>query len=147
MPSDAAKKRQQQKKEKKIAQDKKRIAEKQGDGKLTTESDKENDKNPPLEPPPEPVKGGATATVSSVGAQMNDLSVSARSCTGVLASHPDSRDVHIESLSVTLHGAELLCDAKLELNCGRRYGLLGLNGSGTSVGAPREYNYPISLCV
>ncbi len=128
MPSDAAKKRQQQKKEKKIAQDKKRIAEKQGDGKLPpTESDKENDKNPP---PPPPVKGGATATVSSVGAQMKDLSVSARSCTGVLASHPDSRDVHIESLSVTLHGAELLCDAKLELNCGRRYGLLGLNGSG-----------------
>lgn len=50
---------------------------------------------------------------------------------GVLASHSASRDVHIEMLSVTFHGAEILTDARLELNCGRRYGLVGLNGSGT----------------
>ena len=49
---------------------------------------------------------------------------------GVLASHSASRDVHIEMLSVTFHGAEILTDARLELNCGRRYGLVGLNGSG-----------------
>lgn len=53
-----------------------------------------------------------------------------RSCTSVLTSHPLSRDLHIERLSLTFHGAELLSDAKLELNCGRRYGLVGLNGSG-----------------
>ena len=49
---------------------------------------------------------------------------------GVLASHPSSRDVHIQNFSLTFHGAELLADTKLELNTGRRYGLVGLNGSG-----------------
>lgn len=55
-----------------------------------------------------------------------------RSCTGVLASHPQSRDVHIQSLSLLFHGHELLADTDLELNYGRRYGLLGLNGCGKS---------------
>ena len=50
--------------------------------------------------------------------------------TGVLASHPESRDVHIENFSITFHGVELLSDTRLELNRGRRYGLLGLNGCG-----------------
>lgn len=48
----------------------------------------------------------------------------------MLASHPLSRDIHINSLSVTFHGVELLSDTRLELNSGRRYGLVGLNGSG-----------------
>lgn len=55
-----------------------------------------------------------------------------RSCTGVLASHPHCRDVHIHQFSMTFYGQELVVDAKLELNHGRRYGLLGLNGSGKS---------------
>lgn len=59
-----------------------------------------------------------------------DLTSQHRSCTGVLASHPDSRDLHIHNLSITFHGAELLTDTKLELNVGRRYGVLGLNGCG-----------------
>lgn len=46
--------------------------------------------------------------------------------------HPKSRDVKIENFSITFHGCELLQDALLELNCGRRYGLLGPNGSGKS---------------
>lgn len=50
--------------------------------------------------------------------------------TGVLASHPNSTDVHISSLSLTFHGQELLSDTSLELNSGRRYGLIGLNGTG-----------------
>ena len=49
---------------------------------------------------------------------------------GVLASHPSSRDVHVHNFSLTFHGVELLADTKLELNTGRRYGLVGLNGSG-----------------
>lgn len=58
----------------------------------------------------------------------------ARAVTGVLASHPNSTDVHISSLSLTFHGQELLVDTSLELNSGRRYGLIGLNGTGkTSV--------------
>lgn len=55
-----------------------------------------------------------------------------RSCTGVLASHPNCRDVHIHQFSLTFYGQNLVVDAKLELNHGRRYGLLGLNGSGKS---------------
>ena len=52
-------------------------------------------------------------------------------CTvGVLASHPLSRDIHINSVSITFHGVELLSDTRVELNLGRRYGLVGLNGSG-----------------
>lgn len=54
----------------------------------------------------------------------------ARAVTGVLASHPNSTDVHVASLSLTFHGQELLQDTSLELNSGRRYGLIGLNGTG-----------------
>lgn len=60
------------------------------------------------------------------------LNADARSCTGSLASHPRSRDIKISNFSITFHGCELLQDTMLELNCGRRYGLLGLNGSGKS---------------
>ncbi|CAF3146918.1 unnamed protein product [Rotaria socialis] len=56
----------------------------------------------------------------------------ARSCTGVLGSHPRGRDIHIHQFSVTFHGQEILSDADFEMNCGRRYGLVGLNGSGKS---------------
>ena len=55
---------------------------------------------------------------------------SQRAVTGTLSSHPDCRDVHIDSLSITFHGSELLVDTRLELNNGRRYGLIGLNGCG-----------------
>lgn len=60
------------------------------------------------------------------------LNAEARSCTGTLASHPRSRDIKISTFSITFHGCELLQDTMLELNCTRRYGLLGLNGSGKS---------------
>ncbi|KAF9684785.1 hypothetical protein SADUNF_Sadunf04G0154300 [Salix dunnii] len=60
------------------------------------------------------------------------LQISDRTCTGVLCSHPLSRDIRIESLSVTFHGHDLIVDSDLELNYGRRYGLLGLNGCGKS---------------
>ncbi|XP_034069873.1 ATP-binding cassette, sub-family F, member 2b [Gymnodraco acuticeps] len=57
----------------------------------------------------------------------------ARAVTGVLSSHPNSTDVHVTSLSLTFHGQELLTDTSLELNSGRRYGLMGLNGTGKSM--------------
>ncbi|KAG6631860.1 hypothetical protein I3843_13G103800 [Carya illinoinensis] len=60
------------------------------------------------------------------------FAISDRTCTGVLCSHPLSRDIRIESLSVTFHGHDLIVDSELELNYGRRYGLLGLNGCGKS---------------
>lgn len=60
------------------------------------------------------------------------LAAQARACTGVLGIHPMSRDIKIDNFSVTFHGAEMLQDTKLELSCGRRYGLIGANGSGKS---------------
>ncbi|VEN41772.1 unnamed protein product, partial [Callosobruchus maculatus] len=60
------------------------------------------------------------------------LNAEARACTGSLAVHPKSRDVKIANFSITFHGSEMLQDTMLELNCGRRYGLIGLNGSGKS---------------
>ncbi|XP_011188962.1 ATP-binding cassette sub-family F member 2 [Zeugodacus cucurbitae] len=60
------------------------------------------------------------------------ISAEARSCTGSLAVHPRSRDVKIANFSITFFGAELLQDTMLELNCGRRYGVIGLNGCGKS---------------
>nr|QST14997.1 ABCF2 protein [Diaphanosoma celebensis] len=60
------------------------------------------------------------------------LSAEARAVTGVLGVHPKSRDIKIDNLSITFHGFELLTDTTIELNCGRRYGLIGLNGSGKS---------------
>jgi ATP-binding cassette subfamily F protein 2 len=60
------------------------------------------------------------------------LNAEARACTGVLGIHPRSRDVKIDNFSITFHGHELIQDTKLELNCGRRYGLIGFNGSGKS---------------
>ena len=54
------------------------------------------------------------------------------SVTGVLDSREDSRDVQISSFSIGLHGRRLIEDADLHLNHGRRYGLIGENGSGKS---------------
>lgn len=39
----------------------------------------------------------------------------------------------VEGLTITFHGREIVTDTKLELNMGRRYGLIGLNGSGTDL--------------
>jgi ATP-binding cassette subfamily F protein 2 len=65
---------------------------------------------------------------------VGDIEISAnhRACAGVLASHPDCRDVQLIGVTITFHGVELLSDTKLELNSGRRYGLLGMNGCGKS---------------
>lgn len=69
----------------------------------------------------------------------------ARAVTGVLASHPNSTDVHISSLSLTFHGQELLSDTSLELNSGRRYGLIGLNGTGEVTGVTVFGSLALSL--
>eukprot|EP01052_Picozoa_sp_SAG31_P011452 SAG31_NODE_648_length_13204_cov_57.612908_6_plen_858_part_00 len=52
--------------------------------------------------------------------------------TAVLASDPKSRDIHVNNFSITFNGTILITDTQLKLNYGRRYGLLGLNGSGKS---------------
>jgi len=55
-----------------------------------------------------------------------------RAATGILVSQALSRDVHIHNFSLSLHGVELVKDSSLDLNYGRRYGLIGFNGSGKS---------------
>ncbi|XP_024984209.1 ABC transporter F family member 1-like [Cynara cardunculus var. scolymus] len=50
---------------------------------------------------------------------MGALAISDRTCTGVLCSHPLTRDIRIESLSLTFHGHDLIVDSELELNYGR----------------------------
>ncbi|KXN73564.1 P-loop containing nucleoside triphosphate hydrolase protein [Conidiobolus coronatus NRRL 28638] len=55
-----------------------------------------------------------------------------RSATGVLASQESSRDIKIESFTLSFHGRLLISNATIELNFGRRYGLIGTNGSGKS---------------
>lgn len=60
------------------------------------------------------------------------ISAEARSCTGSSAVHPRSRDIKMSNFAITFFGSELLQDTTLELNCGRRYGLIGLNGCGKS---------------
>lgn len=56
----------------------------------------------------------------------------ARTCTGVLASIPSSRDTKIEHFSLQYYGRKLIENTTIELTVGRRYGLLGQNGSGKS---------------
>lgn len=60
------------------------------------------------------------------------INAEARACTGSLASHARSRDIKVANFSITFFGCELLQDTMLELNCGRRYGVIGLNGCGKS---------------
>jgi len=61
-----------------------------------------------------------------------NLAAEARACTGVLGIHPMAKDIKLDNFSVTFHGAELIVDSKVELSCGQKYGLIGVNGSGKS---------------
>lgn len=55
-----------------------------------------------------------------------------RNATGILASRPTARDVKIEAFSLSSYGEVLITDTKIEFTIGKRYGLLGANGSGKS---------------
>lgn len=84
--------------------------------------------------------------VEKLTSQMDKHGLSDRVTTGVLASLPSSRDVKITSASLVFHGKVLITDSTLELNFGRRYGLLGENGCGKSTLlksiATREFPVP-----
>lgn len=84
--------------------------------------------------------------VKRLADQMDKFGLSDRVTTGVLSSTPSSRDVKITSTSLVFHGRVLITDGTLELNFGRRYGLLGENGCGKSTFlkaiAAREYPIP-----
>ena len=55
-----------------------------------------------------------------------------RNCTGVLISQPRALDVKIGGFTLAAYGKELIKDTQIELTIGRRYGLIGGNGSGKS---------------
>ena len=83
--------------------------------------------------------------VKKLTEQMDKHGLSDRVTTGVLASLATSRDVKINSASLVFHGKVLITDTTLELNYGRRYGLLGENGCGKStlLKAIHKREYPI----
>ena len=58
--------------------------------------------------------------VAELASGVDGVEISDRACTGVLTSHPASRDIHLESFSLLFHGHELLADCDLELNYGRQ---------------------------
>lgn len=130
MPSDAKKKRDAKKKEQLKRRDQKKVTKEEVNG----EEEEAPVQNGHGETNGGTSDGGGGASIAAVTKQLDELDIAAqhRSVTGVLASHPDSRDLHIHNLSVLFHGAELLMDSKLELNVGKRYGLIGLNGCGKS---------------
>lgn len=124
MPSDASKKRAAKKKE---ARERKAVEVKRSATGASSKGTKTSPKG--TETSPKSTDASVEATAASVAA----MKLEARTCTGVLSSHPMSRDVHISSFSLSFHGLELLIDTKVELNWGRRYGLVGLNGCGKGV--------------
>jgi ATP-binding cassette subfamily F protein 2 len=153
MPSDNKKKKEQQKKEARKKKDlKKPKQQENGENDENEDLDNENDEQNGEE---NGVNGDSVPTQASdflrpnesanslinlgdmdaLSKRMNAMDLlekqnsDNRACTGVLASHPNARDIHIHQFSLTFYGQEVLVDAKLELNHGRRYGIIGLNGS------------------
>lgn len=89
---------------------------------------------------------GVSEEVKKLTLQEDKHGLSDRVTTGVLASLPASRDVKITSASLVFHGRVLINDSNIEINYGRRYGLLGENGCGKSTFLKaidkREFPFP-----
>lgn len=88
----------------------------------------------------------AETQIAKLKLQTDDDGISDRVTTGVLDSLVTSRDIKLSSVSLLFHGKVLIQDSILELNYGRRYGLLGENGCGKSTLlksiAAREFPIP-----
>jgi len=75
---------------------------------------------------------GKKDAVDEAMQKLEKSKINARTATGEWAATPKSRDIHITSFSVSYYGRPLVQETDLELNYGRRYGLIGSNGSGKS---------------
>mmetsp|Transcript_1494 Transcript_1494/g.3549 ORF Transcript_1494/g.3549 Transcript_1494/m.3549 type:complete len:614 (+) Transcript_1494:95-1936(+) len=77
-------------------------------------------------------EAGASELIEEVKQQPEGKGASGvmRTVTGVLTSRPTARDIKIDSFSMGLNGVELIQECSIELTIGRRYGLIGQNGSG-----------------
>ncbi|XP_069068435.1 ATP-binding cassette sub-family F member 2 [Pleurodeles waltl] len=115
---------------------KKKAAKKKEAAKARQRPKRNEDEEGGLEEKCEQTNGTENLEVDEMTKELEEFELkkaAARAVTGVLSSHPNSTDVHIINLSLTFHGQELLTDTRLELNSGRRYGLIGLNGVGKSM--------------
>ncbi|KAL1625865.1 ABC transporter ATP-binding protein arb1 [Neofusicoccum ribis] len=125
----------------KAARDAKRVA----DGKAPKKTLKERKAEKEAAKSGEPVDE-ASKKLEQLALQKDDEGLSDRVTTGVLASLAASRDVKITSASLVFHGKVLFNDTTIEVNYGRRYGLLGENGCGKSTLlkaiAAREFPFP-----
>lgn len=130
-----------------------RLAKRAGDGESKKKTSKKGDQSPMLDADGNPLPDEQPATtgdkmkkVEKLTAQMDRHGISDRVTTGVLSSMASSRDVKVTSASLVFHGKVLIQDSTLELNFGRRYGLLGENGCGKSTLlraiAAREFPIP-----
>lgn len=102
-----------------------------------SEASSAGDETPPMldgdqDPLPDSDQQEMNDRLSRLALQEDKEGISDRVTTGVLASQEASRDVKITSASLVFHGKVLFNDATLEVNYGRRYGLLGENGCGKS---------------
>lgn len=88
---------------------------------------------------------GKEATVDDAIEALEKTKIDARTATGEWAATAKSRDIKITSFSVAYYGRSLVQETDLELNYGRRYGLIGSNGSGKStiLGAIAAREVPI----
>ena len=131
-----------------------RVGSKAGSKANSKASSVNGDATPPLldadgNPLPESEDGGTTSDklpdIKKLELQEDKHGLSDRVTTGVLASLQASRDVKITSTSLVFHGKVLITDTTLELNYGRRYGLLGENGCGKStlLKAISKREYPV----
>lgn len=93
----------------------------------------------------------AAEKMAKLKLQEDKHGITDRVTTGVLSSLATSRDIKIDSVSLVFHGKVLVQDTSLELNFGRRYGLLGENGCGKSTLlksiAAREFPVPETIDV
>ncbi|KAI9098133.1 P-loop containing nucleoside triphosphate hydrolase protein [Phlyctochytrium arcticum] len=75
----------------------------------------------------------ANKAVDEAATAMEKLALETnRVSSGVLTSQKDSRDIKIESYSLSFFSQILMNETSIELNFGRRYALIGPNGSGKS---------------
>lgn len=90
-----------------------------------------------------------TSKIADMKLQKDKEGLSDRVTTGVLDSLQTSLDVKMSSVSLLFHGKVMIQDSHLELNYGRRYGLVGENGCGKSTFlkaiAAREYPIPEAI--
>ena len=79
-------------------------------------------------------KSKVTVVKSSptTSAKAATIASSPYTCTGSLRRQSNWQDIIIDSFSLSFYGKELITDSTLQLSSGRRYGLLGANGSGKS---------------